>query len=134
MAHVDAIAAYDHVARTGETAEAASAGWLRVAMRNDEVVGHAIVRPRVFFGHDFLDVVYVAEFARRAGVGRLLVRSVVDRAEGRVWSSTNLSNAPMHNLLRDDGWRPAGMLDGLDEGDPEIFYFAHGRPSGGLTG
>lgn len=127
--HVEQIVAYD-TARSGEAdlvselLEAAKAGWLQVATCDQRVLGHAIVRPRAFFGFDFLDLVYVAETARRGGVGHLLVAAIRDRAADRVWTSTNLSNAPMHRLLRTDGWQPAGMLDGLDEGDPEVFYFS----------
>jgi len=130
LSHVDAIIAYDHIARAGEAGrvrglrEAAQAGWLRVAIRDQRIVGHAIVRRRVFFGSDFLDLVYVAEFARRSGIGRLLVNSVRDQLSGRVWTSTNLSNAAMHRLLQTSGWHPAGMLSGLDDGDPEVFYFS----------
>jgi hypothetical protein len=113
-----------------ELLAAAKSGWLRVAMRNHEVLGHAIVRPQAFFGFDFIDLVCVAEIARRSGVGRLLVRSIRAQAAARVWTSTNLSNAPMHSLLRTDRWHPAGMLDGLDEGDPEVFYFSDGRAAG----
>ena len=127
--HIEQIVAYD-TARNGDAdlesdlLEAASSGWLRVALRDRHVVGHAIVRPRAFFGFSFLALVCVAETARRTGIGRLLVASVRDQATDRVWTSTNLSNGPMHSLLRTDGWHPAGMLDGLDEGDPEVFYFS----------
>ena len=130
LTHVDEILAYDHVARAGDAEraaqvhEAASSGGLLVATRGQVVLGHAIVRRHVFFGSDFLDLVYVAESGRRAGIGRLLVGAVRDAAQGRVWTSTNLSNDPMHGLLRTTGWQPAGMLHGLDEGDPEVFYFA----------
>jgi hypothetical protein len=30
----------------------------------------------------------------------------------------------MHRLLQTSGWHPAGMLSGLDDGDPEVFYFS----------
>lgn len=132
LGHVDDIIGYDHLARSGdagrvaEVREAAESGRLRVAIRDQQVLGHAIVRQQVFFGSDFLDLVYVAEPARRTGIGLLLVNAVRDQADSRVWTSTNLSNAPMHRLLRTNGWHPAGMLDGLDKGDPEVFYFSGG--------
>jgi len=46
-----------------------------------------------------------------------------------VFVSTNESNAPMRELLRSEGWRPSGVLTGLDEGDPEHVFF-HDVPSG----
>lgn len=139
LTHVAAIVAYDHIARSGdsqrvaEVREAARSGWLRVAIRDGKVLGHAIVRPRAFFGFDFLDLVYVAAAVRRNGIGRLLLRSVRDQAPRRVWTSTNLSNVPMQRLLRGDGWHAAGMLHGLDEGDPEVFYFSDGSVGSGQS-
>jgi len=132
--HIEQIVAYDTIrnAEAGLASDllaAAESGWLRVAIRDDKVLGHTIVRPRAFFGFDFIDLVYVAESARRAGVGRLLVATIRDQAPARVWTSTNLSNAPMHSLLRTDGWHTAGMLDGLDDGDPEVFYFSDSKPT-----
>jgi hypothetical protein len=29
----------------------------------------------------------------------------------------------MHQALRMLGWQACGMVDGLDEGDPEVFFF-----------
>lgn len=133
LSHVDEIIAYDHLARAGdsgraaEVRDAARSGWLHIAVRAQHVVGHAIVRARAFFDSDFVDLVYVAEPSRRTGIGSLLLGSVRDQAQGRIWTSTNLSNAPMHRLLGSNGWQPAGMLDGLDEGDPEVFYYSDPR-------
>ncbi|MFB6715807.1 MULTISPECIES: hypothetical protein [unclassified Streptomyces] len=39
-----------------------------------------------------------------------------------MFTSTNVSNQPMQQLLQRAGWRPVGLLHGLDEGDPELFY------------
>ena len=40
----------------------------------------------------------------------------------KMFTSTNLSNAPMQRLLRARLWNPCGILNGLDEGDPEVFF------------
>jgi hypothetical protein len=42
----------------------------------------------------------------------------------QVFTSSNRSNTPMRELLRQQGWQLSGELDGLDAGDPEIFFFA----------
>jgi len=39
-------------------------------------------------------------------------------------TSTNLSNQPMKRLLARLGWRSVGVVCGLDEGDPELFFLA----------
>ena len=36
--------------------------------------------------------------------------------------STNRSNVPMQNLLTSEGFVHAGTVEGLDDGDPELFY------------
>jgi ribosomal protein S18 acetylase RimI-like enzyme len=69
-------------------------------------------------------LIVVHDASRRRGVGRALLRASVDRAgTARVFSSTNASNVAMQSLFAAEGWTLSGRLDGLDEGDPEIFYF-----------
>jgi GNAT superfamily N-acetyltransferase len=86
--------------------------------------GYVVVAPGNFFGRDFVDLLFVAPSARRSGVGTRLLRSALDLEGTRqVFTSTNRSNAPMRGLLRREGWQPSGELEGLDEGDPEVFYF-----------
>ncbi|MFJ7630855.1 hypothetical protein ACIQZN_30680 [Streptomyces sp. NPDC097595] len=45
----------------------------------------------------------------------------------KLFTSTNVSNQPMQRLLQRAGWTPAGLLHGLDEDDPELFYLQKGR-------
>ena len=67
--------------------------------------------------------------SRRQGTGRALLRAALHRASTpRVFTSTNESNGPMRALLVREGWTPAGVLTGLDEGDPEHVFF-HGTPA-----
>ena len=42
----------------------------------------------------------------------------------KLFTSTNLSNQPMQRLLARPGWRSVGIIYGLDEGDPELFFLA----------
>ncbi|KQR10358.1 GNAT family N-acetyltransferase [Cellulomonas sp. Leaf334] len=104
------------------------AGALRVAELDGRVVGFAVVEP-TFFGHEFVVLVRVADDARRRGAARALLQAIDDdRATEKVFTSTNLSNAPMQEVLRQLGWESSGIVYGLDEGDPELFYRA---PPGG---
>jgi hypothetical protein len=53
----------------------------------------------------------------------------------RVFTSTDFSNVRMQRLLRHHVWAPCGMLNGSDEGDPEIYWpsiigISHGIASG----
>lgn len=90
----------------------------------DAIVGYAVVAPRQFFARDFVELLVVHDDHRRRGVGRALLRAVVDRTgTSRVFSSTNESNTAMRALFSAEGWSESGRLDGLDEGDPEVVYF-----------
>ncbi|MEU8323958.1 GNAT family N-acetyltransferase [Nonomuraea sp. NPDC048881] len=65
----------------------------------------------------------VAEPARGHGVGERLLRAAAASCRTvKLFTSTNLSNHPMQRLLQRVGWQPVGMVHGLDEGDPEVFY------------
>src|SRR6516162_3488947 len=94
-----------------------------VAVEDATVVGFAGVRPGHFYGRDFLDLLFVGDVHRRRGVGRSLVRRVVERSTTRVFTSTNESNTAMRSLLASEGWIRSGVLVGLDAGDPEHVFF-----------
>jgi GNAT superfamily N-acetyltransferase len=95
-----------------------------VAVEHGQIVGFLAVRPSHFYQRDFIDLLFVAPRSWRQGVGRALMRAALQNAStSRMFVSTNESNAPMRELLRSEGWRPSGVLTGLDEGDPEHVFF-----------
>ena len=49
----------------------------------------------------------------------------IRRANPKLFTSTNRSNAPMQSLLAKLGYRPSGVIENLDEGDPELVYMKH---------
>lgn len=101
-----------------------AAGEVLIALDLDDVILGYIVADHSFFERGFVHLFFVAESARRSGVGARLLAEAVERARSdRVFTSTNLSNSPMHALLVKAGWTSAGMVVGLDESDPEVFYF-----------
>ena len=92
--------------------------------RAGAVRGYAVVRERAFFGRDFVELLSVATGDRRSGVGSsLLQRTVESASTPRIFTSTNESNRPMVRLLEKAGWRLSGVLEGIDQGDPELVYF-----------
>lgn len=98
-------------------------GLMMIAEQGGRLLGYAVC-DRSFFGRSFIRMVYVAALSRRRGVGRALVRAAEARATTpRIFTSTNASNAAMQALLGSLGYTRCGEVHGLDEGDPELFYF-----------
>jgi ribosomal protein S18 acetylase RimI-like enzyme len=92
------------------------------------VVGYVAVAPRHFFGRDFISLLVVAERCRRRGIGTQLLRAAALRGTSEaVFTSTNESNGPMLELLSAEGWTVSGELEGLDDGDPEIFFYRRAK-------
>jgi GNAT superfamily N-acetyltransferase len=80
------------------------------------VVGH-------FFSNPFLDLIVTVPRFQRRGVASALL-DVVERAHAdqKLFVSTNMSNEVMRALLPRRGYLPAGQVDYLDPGDPELFF------------
>jgi GNAT superfamily N-acetyltransferase len=121
----------DHRAAAGNTQRAADlgryvgAGDCYVHAEHDHLDGYVVVTPRHFFGRDFVDLLFVAPTARRSGIGSGLLRAALAlEGTAQLFTSTNRSNTPMRALLMLTGWHSSGQLEGLDEGDPEMFFFA----------
>ncbi|MCK4414210.1 MAG: GNAT family N-acetyltransferase [Candidatus Eisenbacteria sp.] len=128
---IAAICACDHLA--GEPArrrfirDAVASGTADVAEREARVIGYAVL-DYSFYGHGFIAMLYVHPAHRRAGVGAGLIRHVETRCKtAKLFTSTNERNRPMQALLVKLGYSPSGVINNLDEGDPEIVYFKRGE-------
>lgn len=85
-------------------------------------VGFAVVT-RHFYGFPFVDLLHVAEVARRRSAGSaLMAHCEAAHDADRIFTSTNESNEPMRALLAKAGWLPAGVVHYLDPGDPELIF------------
>ncbi len=124
----DAIVGFDHVARSDPARVAFVEGALRsgtclVAERQGAVVGYSVLN-YTFFEQGFVAMLYVAESARRRGIGRTLMREIEARCRtAKLFTSTNQSNGPMQALLDSLGYVESGVIHNLDPGDPELVYF-----------
>jgi GNAT superfamily N-acetyltransferase len=97
-------------------------GFSWAALDDGEMVGFAVVT-RNFYNFPFVDLVVVAEAARRHGAGSALMTHCAAAHDAeRIFTSTNESNGPMRALLSKAGWRPAGVVHYLDPGDPELIF------------
>jgi ribosomal protein S18 acetylase RimI-like enzyme len=121
---IDTVAASGDSQRRAAIERWAADGSMRVAVVADEIVGYSVIE-RTFFGQGFVVMLMVAEGARGQGIGaELLLDAQRQRETAKLFTSTNLSNQPMQRLLARLGWRSVGIVYGLDEGDPELFYLA----------
>jgi L-amino acid N-acyltransferase YncA len=126
-ADVAAVIAFDQVAATDAARaamieQAAADGRLLVAEVDTQPVGFLVITDRLL-GHPFIELVYVRDSARRRGVATLLVGSILDRFPGDVlFTSANESNVPSRRLFASLGFVECGRIEGLDEGDPEVFF------------
>jgi ribosomal protein S18 acetylase RimI-like enzyme len=121
---LDTVAAGGDAERRAAIERWAADGSMRVAVVADEIVGYCVTE-RAFFGQWFVVMLMVAKGARGQGIGaELLLDAQRQRETAKLFTSTNLSNQPMQRLLARLGWRSVGIVYGLDEGDPELFYLA----------
>jgi|SRR5580658_4065724 GNAT superfamily N-acetyltransferase len=92
------------------------------ALASGRALGFAIVS-RHFYGFPFVDLLVVAEAARRHGVGlALMAQCEADHDADRIFTSTNESNASMRRLLAKADWSVSGVVENLDPGDPELVF------------
>jgi ribosomal protein S18 acetylase RimI-like enzyme len=92
------------------------------AARGDAVYAYAWIYEG-FFGHTFLAYLAVQPQYRRNALAGILLEATEQRAvTDRVFSSTNVSNAPMQAVFERYGWKRCGEIDDLDPGDPELVY------------
>lgn len=97
-------------------------GVLLLAEDADVLLGYCVVE-YTFFEQGFISMLMVAPSARRRGVGRrLLAEAAASCTTPKMFTSTNVSNQAMQQLLQQAGWSAVGLVHGLDEGDPELFY------------
>lgn len=96
----------------------------RLVFADDTPAGFAVVGE--FFGHPFLElIVTAASFQRRGVASALMAKIEQSHLDQRLFASTNESNAVMRDLLTARGYAPAGQIDHLDPGDPELFFVRH---------
>lgn len=99
----------------------AERGGLRLALDQGRIVGFCCLDDHYFFEKAFVSLLIVDQGSRRRGVGQALLEATAsERPE--TWTSTNRSNAEMRGLLAKTGWTFCGEVEGLDAGDPELFF------------
>ena len=130
--HLDPRAVAGDPRRAELLSRSVAVGECHVHVTGRAVTGFVVRRPAHFFGRDFIELLVVDEGFRRAGIGTALLRYGLETALSyRVFTSTNASNTPMRALLAAAGWTFSGQLEGLDQGDPELFFYHTRGPAAG---
>lgn len=93
-----------------------------IVSREGSIAGYGALT-HDFFHAGMVEMVMIAEPFRRRGLGVALVNHLAAFCRSEtLWSSTNLSNMAMQTLLDGAGFIRSGIIEGLDEGDPEVIY------------
>ena len=90
---------------------------------DSEIVGFILFDYR-FFAQGWIELIIIGEKYRGKGIGGQVFDLICKQCEAdKVFTSTNSSNTRMQKALTKSGFTFAGKLDGLDDGDPEFFYY-----------
>jgi GNAT superfamily N-acetyltransferase len=94
-----------------------------VAVVEEAIIGYGVLNYG-FYDNGWIDMLYVHADHRRCSVSTALMRHMESLCQTpKLFTSTNLSNLPMHSLLTKSGYLISGIIHNLDEDDPEIVYF-----------
>lgn len=94
-----------------------------VAEDENQVVGFLIFDTH-FFECSFISLIIVKPAERRKGYATSLIGYFMDVSPTKkVFSSCNQSNERMQEVFKVNGFRKSGVIENLDDGDPEIIYF-----------
>ena len=124
----DAIIAFDHVAasepaRVQFIHDQIESSACYVAVIDAKVVAYAVLNYK-FYDNGWIEMLYVHPQFRRQGIGSALIRYLVNECRTpKLFTSTNQSNLPMQRLLATLEFDRSGIIENLDEGDPELVYF-----------
>ena len=94
-----------------------------VARQENQVAGLLLMHEH-FFELPFIELLMVHPSLRRQGIGTALMQHIeMIYAPGKLFTSTNVSNERMQRLCERLGYVRSGIIEHLDEDDPELFYF-----------
>ncbi|MEC2056258.1 GNAT family N-acetyltransferase [Peribacillus psychrosaccharolyticus] len=109
--------------RRSYIANAIELGCCISAREGDEVVGFLLYDTH-FFDCSFISLLIVSPSKRRKGyASKMLDFMMRISPTAKVFSSTNRSNGSMQKVFAANGFIQSGIVENLDEGDPELIYF-----------
>ncbi|QNL22208.1 GNAT family N-acetyltransferase [Hyphobacterium sp. CCMP332] len=92
-------------------------------LADKQEVGFVIFDYR-FFDHGWIELIIINEKYRGKGIGEKTFDLICRQCKSdKVFTSTNKSNTQMQRALAKADFAFAGEIKGLDDGDPELFYY-----------
>jgi RimJ/RimL family protein N-acetyltransferase len=92
-------------------------------LADDKEVGIVIFDYR-FFDQGWIELIIIDEKYRGKGLGGKTFDLICEQSKSdKVFTSTNSSNTQMQRALITADFAFAGEINGLDDGDPERFYY-----------
>jgi ribosomal protein S18 acetylase RimI-like enzyme len=102
--------------------DALRSGRALLAREHGAIVGFVVFAPW-FFGRRLISRLAVRREDRRRGIASLLLTDAKERAgDEDLFISANRSNVAAHSLYEKLGFEPSGIVENLDDGDPEVIY------------
>ncbi|MBA2425551.1 MAG: GNAT family N-acetyltransferase [Actinobacteria bacterium] len=117
-----ALVAIDPLGRTEYLARAIRESKCWIA-RAERAAGF-VVFDQTFFGYGFIWLLVVAPEYRRRGIATSLIHYIESICPtAKLFTSANQSNTIMQALCGRTGFVPSGVIDNLDDDDPEVVYY-----------
>ena len=122
------IISFDHVAQSDPSRrefinQSIESGLCYVFECESRIVAYGVLEYS-FYGNGFIAMLYVHPEFRRRGFGIELIKHIENVCQTeKFFTSTNQSNKPMQALLLNMEYKPSGVIENLDEDDPELVYF-----------
>lgn len=94
-----------------------------IILADNRAVGF-IIFDYCFFDQGWIELIVIEKNYRGKGIGVQAIDLICKQCKtNRIFTSTNSSNTQMQRALTKVGFSFAGSINGLDDGDPELFYY-----------
>ena len=94
-----------------------------IIAKEDNSISGFLTYDTNFFGYTFLSLIIVSPTKRRQGHASSLISYMLNNSPTqKIFSSTNESNTNMQKVFKANGFMRSGIIENLDEGDPEIIF------------
>ncbi|PGO33147.1 GNAT family N-acetyltransferase [Bacillus cereus] len=95
-----------------------------IIVKEDNSISGFLTYDTNFFGCTFLSLIIVSPAKRRQGYASSLISYMLTHSPTqKIFSSTNKSNESMQTVFNANGFVRSGIVENLDEGDPEIIFY-----------